>query len=223
MLSLSVSSQNERDTHVDVLLVSLSGAAHPRVCSLLSLPAGHQACVYPFRSWREMRSEASKNRRYRLGRPPLGDNEEAWVVYTLCVCAAVEDVLRSFTLVLRPHCWNTPESCIQIVLELTTCNFCFQGSLSQNNENSRRGLMRLWLWSSLGSWELLDSLLNNHHYQWKCIWPDWGKKALRWESVFKFGGLHLSSHTWNHQIPRCVIFYWIANVRIIVICKVTWR
>lgn len=88
MLSLSVSSQNERDTHVDVLLVSLSGAAHPRVCSLLSLPAGHQACVYPFRSWREMRSEASKNRRYRLGWPPLGDNEEAWVVYTLCVCSS---------------------------------------------------------------------------------------------------------------------------------------
>ena len=36
MLSLSLSSHDERNTHVDVLLVSSSGAAHPRLCSLLS-------------------------------------------------------------------------------------------------------------------------------------------------------------------------------------------
>lgn len=41
-----------------------------------------------------MRSEASKNRQYGLGWPPLGDNEEDSAVYTSCVCVCLSKCVR---------------------------------------------------------------------------------------------------------------------------------
>ena len=55
------------------------------------------------------------------------------------------------------------------------CHFRHQGSLNQNNVNKNVWLDHIR--RSVGSWELLSSLLNNHHHdRWKSVWRDSGKK-----------------------------------------------
>lgn len=63
----------------------VSQRLYVHVCAPCCLSRLFISPVCQLRSWGEMRSEVSKNRRYGLGRPPLGDNEEDWAVYTLCV------------------------------------------------------------------------------------------------------------------------------------------
>lgn len=55
-------------------------------------------------------------------------------------------------------------------------------SHNQNNESKRCSLM-MW-WSSVGSRELLSSLLNTHRCQWKSVWLDSGKNVHRRSNVY---------------------------------------
>lgn len=69
----------------------------------------------------------------------------------------------------------------------TVCSFCCKGSLSQINE-SRRCVLMTW-WSSMGSWELLFSLLNSTQCTRKSISGGNG-----WISL----GLIIIGNTWDN-------------------------